>query len=722
MIKNFLLTAAALVMLAVPFHGRAQVSLTIDGQSVVPAGQLETIEYRPGTRELVVRSVHADWRCSADPADNTPTVRSSDFKLVFDQVNPNTEPGAVYTIASPLNGGSIVQNLADGVLEIQTSSDTSVQLTCAPFRASFFAGDFENLFRLDDTAPNIAASGSTLTVPFTITNRSPSEVATGIEVDFDSAFVPTTSEITGPTFAPVVGSMSATDPTVWQIDILYPGESASIAVEYGVGAATPEGTVVETDIVGVTAMNRAGDAPLGTGNPTHATAVPIGTAEISLLKTGTLNDDDGTAGVSAGDTISYSFEVTNISDVTLTGIEINDPLVTVAGGPLASLASGATDNTTFSATYTLTQADVDAGSVTNLATVTSAEGAIASDQDTRTFSATTAVSLVKTGSVVDSDGTAGLSAGDTIEYSFQVTNTGNATLTDLTLSDSGAAISGGPIASLPPGVSDSTTFTGSYTIQQSDIDSGSYSNSATVGSAEGASDGDTHEQLLEGTPVVTLVKTGQLNDDDGTSGLSPGDTISYTFEVANTGNVTLTNITVSDPGASVTGQAIASLAPGAVDTVAYSASYSITQADIDNGSYENTANADTAEGATDTSTEIVTLNASPSLALFISSTLNDDDGVQGVSAGDTIDYDFTLWNTGNETLTNVRVTASDTDVVINGGPIAELAPSATDSTTFTGVYAITQADIDNGSYTLFALGRSDQVDDSDSEITDLTQP
>ena len=41
--------------------------------------------------------------------------------------------------------------------------------------------------------------------------------------------------------------------------------------------------------------------------------------------------------------------------------------------------------------------------------------------------------------------------------------------------------------------------------------------------------------------------TGSLNDDDGTPGLSAGDTISYTITVNNPGNVSLTGVSVSDP-------------------------------------------------------------------------------------------------------------------------------------------------------------------------------
>ena len=47
------------------------------------------------------------------------------------------------------------------------------------------------------------------------------------------------------------------------------------------------------------------------------------------------------------------------------------------------------------------------------------------------------------------------------------------------------------------------------------------------------------------------------------------------FTVTNTGNVTLTNVTVTDPGVTMLGGPIASLAPGAVDNATFTASYII---------------------------------------------------------------------------------------------------------------------------------------------------
>ena len=75
-------------------------------------------------------------------------------------------------------------------------------------------------------------------------------------------------------------------------------------------------------------------------------------------------------------------------------------------------------------------------------------------------------------------------AGDKINYAFTVTNTGNVTLTGITVTDPklvapNGSISGGPIT-LAPGASDATTFTGSYTLTLTDINAGTFTNTATA--------------------------------------------------------------------------------------------------------------------------------------------------------------------------------------------------------------------------------------------------
>jgi hypothetical protein len=96
---------------------------------------------------------------------------------------------------------------------------------------------------------------------------------------------------------------------------------------------------------------------------------PISNPSIALVKTSSVS---GTGIL--GDVITYTFSVKNTGDVTLTNIVVTDPMVglTITGSPIASLVSGATSSVA-TGTYTITQADVDAGGVTN--------SAIASAQD-----------------------------------------------------------------------------------------------------------------------------------------------------------------------------------------------------------------------------------------------------------------------------------------------------------------------------------------------------
>src|SRR5437870_5599417 len=61
---------------------------------------------------------------------------------------------------------------------------------------------------------------------------------------------------------------------------------------------------------------------------------------IELVKDGSFNDENDDGFADAGETISYSFTVTNTGNVTLFGVTVTDPIITVSGGPLASLAPG----------------------------------------------------------------------------------------------------------------------------------------------------------------------------------------------------------------------------------------------------------------------------------------------------------------------------------------------------------------------------------------------
>ncbi|MCO6180863.1 choice-of-anchor D domain-containing protein, partial [Ciceribacter sp. RN22] len=249
------------------------------------------------------------------------------------------------------------------------------------------------------------------------------------------------------------------------------------------------------------------------------------------------------------------------------------------------------------------QADIDAGQVENTATGTGTPPSgppIESPPDTVVVppDQTPGMTIDKTGTLNDSDGDGLIDLGETISYSFRVRNTGSVTLTNVTVDDpmltnAGVSVSPGPQTLGPGG---SVTFTATYTPTQADIDNGQVENTATgTGTPPSGppveSPPDTVLVPPDAASGMTIEKTGTLNDADGDGFIDLGETISYSFLVRNTGNVTLTNVTVDDPMLTNAGVSVTpgpqTLAPGG--TVTFTATYTPTQADIDAGRVENTA-------------------------------------------------------------------------------------------------------------------------------------
>ena len=192
---------------------------------------------------------------------------------------------------------------------------------------------------------------------------------------------------------------------------------------------------------------------------------------------------DKTAGVpsgtTAGSTIDYTFLVTNTGNVTLTGLVVNDAQLDAAAiCPVTTLAPGA--STTCTGTHTITQAEVDAGTVDNSATATGTPPgggtttSAAGHDVARRSRPRPALTIDKTAGVPS-----GTTAGSTIDYTFLVTNTGNVTITGIVVNDAqldAAAIC--PVTTLAPGAS--TTCTGTHTITQAEVDAGTVDNTATA--------------------------------------------------------------------------------------------------------------------------------------------------------------------------------------------------------------------------------------------------
>jgi hypothetical protein len=175
---------------------------------------------------------------------------------------------------------------------------------------------------------------------------------------------------------------------------------------------------------------------------------------------------------------------TNDGNVTLSGVTVSDPLlpalVCTPTTPV-TLPPGASISCT--GTHALSQADLDAGNVINIATTaaTTPGGALASATDTVNVPVTSTSHLS-----LDKSGVVHLSSppvvGDTIDYTIVATNDGLVTLTGVTVSDPKLptlVCTPPQPATLAPGAT--LTCTGTYTLTQADLDAGQVSNTATAG-------------------------------------------------------------------------------------------------------------------------------------------------------------------------------------------------------------------------------------------------
>lgn len=443
-----------------------------------------------------------------------------------------------------------------------------------------------------------------------------------------------------------------------------PGETVETTATYTI----TEADVLAGEFVNTVTASFSGeeDTPFEDDDQVDEIEEPKG--HLTIDKVTTSEPANGSS-YALGETITYKITATNDGNLTLTNVKVVDKL-TGDEWEIASLAPGASEE--FDTSYTVTEADILAGSVVNTAT---AEGTSPDpdkpdvpvnpgEEEEPTETEKPSLFVEKTAQP-DEDGVYNL--GDEIHYVIKVTNNGNVTVNDITVKDE---LTGDEwqLDSLTPG--ESEEYHATYTVTEEDILAGSITNVAT---AEGT-DPDEDPVDQEGEETVptdsadshlTIHKaTTSDPGDDGAYDL--GDTITYEIIAANDGNVTLNNVIVTDE---LTGDEwiIETLAPGASET--FEAEYVVTEEDIHNGSVVNEATA-TAEGPeepviTPGETEDETNPENPSLTVDKSIVEEKDE----YEIGDVIEYEITVANNGNVTQNDVRVTdllQAAGDIVITG--------------------------------------------------------
>ena len=161
----------------------------------------------------------------------------------------------------------------------------------------------------------------------------------------------------------------------------------------------------------------------------------------------------------------------------LTNVVVEDVF---AGG--ATLVSGddgdnileTTETWVYSADYTVTQADLNAGAaLVNVATVDTDQTALQQDDATSTVAQSPSLTIVK--SLTNADDAVVDTAGETIEYTITVDNTGNVDLTSVVLTDAfagGATLVSGDDGDNILETTETWVYSADYTVTQADLNAG----------------------------------------------------------------------------------------------------------------------------------------------------------------------------------------------------------------------------------------------------------
>ena len=487
---------------------------------------------------------------------------------------------------------------------------------------------------------------------------------------------------------------------------------------------------------------------------------------------------------SAGDIVNYTITIDNTGDVNLTGFAYTDAN---ADGDVISYVSGddgdgvleTNETWIYSAAHTVTQAEMDSGG-------TADTGALDTDDDTdnkvtvsfdqigpKSASAATPIlqnpdfSVTKVAtSITNGAGTNGLdganSAGDIVNYTITIDNTGNVSLTGFTYTDANAD---GDVITYVSGddgdgnleVNETWIYSAAHTVTQAEMDSGGTAdtgaldsdddtdNKVTVSFTEAGPKSATASTPILQNPDFSVTKVvsgidGGINDGGILKADTAGDIVNYTITIDNTGNLTLTGFSYTDANAD--GDVITYVSGDDGDgnlevneTWIYSAAHTVTQAELD-GKGTGITGAIDGDGDTDNRVTVQFTEAGPKNADATSPLVYNPDfsvtkvatsitggagtnGLDGAnSANDVVNYTITIDNTGNVSLTGFSYTDANADgdvITYVSGDDGDGNLEVNETWIYSAAHTVTQAEIDSGGTD--DTGALDSDDDTDNKVT-----
>jgi uncharacterized repeat protein (TIGR01451 family) len=512
-----LVTGSYTVSEDTPVSGYAQTTVVCDGQETatvtVTSGQTKycTITNDDIAPKLTVKKV-------VDNSGTNLTKTVADFTMNVDATNvsDNSFPGSVSGTTVTLDQGSykVTEDL-DGDYSVSYSADCDSTInvgqekTCTVTNTAIL----KPAIHVEKDGPDQAHEGDIVTYTFTVTN--PGNAPLGNVTVNDN----------------VAGAGAYQSGDVSNIGWLDPGETWIYTTQYTI----PAPQVANVDNT-VTACGQDAADTQKCDTDTHT--LDVLHPSISVVKSGPLYGYEGQL-------IGYSFVVTNTGDTTLMNVGINDDIADAETCEDSFLNPGEFTNCT--AQYLIpipTTSDV-----TNVVTASGTDPL----QKTVTATDDHTLDVIHPAIHVVKSGPTQAHEGDTVTYTFTVTNPGDIALSYVTVTDNvaGNAVyqSGDTNSNSKLDTTETWVFTKDYTIPEKQTDN--VVNTATACGYD----------PIQATQVLRIVISATCDTDDHTLDvLHPslqvvksgpdtayeGDTVTYIFTVTNTGDTPLDVQTVND--------------------------------------------------------------------------------------------------------------------------------------------------------------------------------
>ena len=407
----------------------------------------------------------------------------------------------------------------------------------------------------------------------------------------------------------------------------------------------------------------------------------VETIDWAIEKSSKLEEKNGTIGdgkAEKGDIIHYTIKITNKGSKKIENLIVEDELLGWIGDTAKKVTIEYNGIETIEGSYEVKQEDIDAQKpVKNMVVGIYDNEEKTSETENPVVDKTEGVKVTKTSNLVKAEGNKvaeKAEVNDTINYAVIVKNTGNVTLKEVTINDEKLNIKDRKESvTLAPGA-ETTIQLGSYTVTQADVDGQkTIYNTVTANGTEGTDPGT---EVVEATPAIDIVKKVEAIkdanseefvtvDENTTVNVKEGDKVKYKLTVTNTGNVTLTNVVVTDTLVPDFKEEIDELTPR--EKRDYYVEYVVKADDVanveTNPTLVNTANVVAKykeDEVKDNSSATVDITAKPDLSIEKTQSLVKAKGNTSSKAeiGDTINYKIIVRNTGNKKLTSVHIVDS----------------------------------------------------------------